>query len=246
MAIRDLDQLNHMKVLKADFGNYRYLVTDGQGLQAEVKLLQKSKEGYLFKLIDFIDEASSAVGKDLSGLGEGSTLFLPIVKQAAIEKAITSVSQLGIYSRIILFFSDFTRYTVKTYSPLKLKRLNKLSVEAVKQSKGKLIPQIDVAQSLEEALSDDQLATVLVGDSRKSAKLLDFVELKDQIVNSKTQLSGKTLGLVIGPEGGFSPQEYKLLENTESSLFFHFGNTILTTDTAAILFSAFLVSLSQI
>ena len=109
----------------------------------------------------------------------------------------------------------------------KLLRLQAIAESASKQSKRNLIPQVCPALTLKNALSIMQEQDVLIVP----------YENKEGMSATTTTLSkitkGAKVGVVIGPEGGFSPQEIELLESIGANTI-SLGKRILRTETAAV------------
>jgi len=224
LAIRDELQLSHLRVIRATIDNYQYEIGDGKGRIAEGELLKLTKKGALF-LVKSIESRSSSNNYNIN-------LILPLVRQARLEEAILGVVQLDLFQSITLYFSDYTRYTDKILSDNKLARFNKIITAGYSQSGSIIKPLLLKSDSLAEAIADKDLLVVpSTKASYFSLKDLTSILEKDDI---------KNISLVIGPEGGFSPQEEKIISKFNYSYSFKYRDSILTTETAAISFSAIL------
>ena len=149
------------------------------------------------------------------------TLFQGIPKAGKMDYIIQKTTELGIFEIVP---SVLSRCVVKLDGDKKIKRWQKISEEAAKQSGRGIIPEIKEPMNLKEAieeLKNFDLAFVPYECEEENC-LRDVLKSKDDI---------KTVGFMIGPEGGFEKSEIDLLvENgiTPISL----GKRILRTETA--------------
>ena len=145
-------------------------------------------------------------------------LFAPL-KKSRLDFAVEKVTEIGV-SRI---FPVATEYTQNTR--ISTKRLQAISMEATEQCGGLNVPKVEPLQSLPEILSKWPKDRVLIYcDEQAPFKK----ELPQGISKSKK------LAILIGPEGGFSPQERDLLESLSESCSFSLGKRILRAETAAV------------
>lgn len=149
------------------------------------------------------------------------TLFQGIPKAGKMDYIIQKTTELGIFEIVP---SVLSRCVVKLDGDKKIKRWQKISEEAAKQSGRGIIPEIKEPMNLKEAIEELKkfdLAFVPYECEEENC-LRDILKSKDDI---------KTVGFMIGPEGGFEKSEIDLLvENgiTPISL----GKRILRTETA--------------
>lgn len=107
--------------------------------------------------------------------------------------------------------------------PKKLERLNKIIKEAAKQSKRDRIPSLEGVLSIKEV-------------SKRIGQYDDFIVLyeREDAQSIKARLrnfKGKSLALLIGPEGGLDLNEVELLTQS-GAMSTTLGNRILRTETA--------------
>ncbi len=147
------------------------------------------------------------------------TLGVALFKWPRFEWMLEKVTELGV-SRIIPL--DCERSVIKVSDwDKKSDRLEKIMVEASRQSLNPCPPILEKPQ---------KLTTFLNGISHTN---LFFAHLGDypSLAELRPSLEGD-LSFVIGPEGGFSPNEVELL--TQNATPISLGPTVLRAETAAI------------
>ncbi len=153
------------------------------------------------------------------------TVFQGIPKSDKMEQIIQKCVELGVF-RIVPVKTD--RCIAKVKDNEKIKRWNKISREAVKQCGRGVVPKVVEPVEFKEALNhmkemDVSLMPyeVLGHDGEHGLKEI----LRD---NKKA----KEIGIIIGPEGGFSDSEAKLAEELGIKTI-GLGKRILRTETVA-------------
>ena len=145
-------------------------------------------------------------------------LAICLVKKSPMETILQKATELGV-SKIIPIQSERTEV-----KELNFERANRIVIEATEQSNQLIPPQISEVTKLKDFLKN------LSG----SSKLL-FAD-----VNSKDKLKAdalkeaKTLSVLIGPEGDFSPSERELILSNSNAVPFTISRNILRSDTAVI------------
>lgn len=149
------------------------------------------------------------------------TLFQSVVASGTLDTILQKAVELGAVE-IALFNSQYTatRLSSEKFKE-KLPRFTKILWEAAKQSERAALPKLkhlDIKDVVEEAAKLDRLFVFDAGGQ------------KPQIINSQI----KTAGVVIGPEGGLSPEEARLLSNLPNAQLATLGPLLLKADTAAV------------
>ena len=154
-------------------------------------------------------------------------LFQGLPKSDKMELIIQKAVELGVYSitpiemkRCIVKLDDKKKKSKQT-------RWQSISESAAKQSKRNLIPEINETISYKAAL-----------DAAKEFDLLLVpYENEDGILSTKEALKelkkAKSVGIIIGPEGGFDEGEIEAAKNAGGRII-SLGKRILRTETAAI------------
>ena len=181
-----------------------------------------NKDGEWLSEIIFLDRDRIEV-KFLNKVKESSRpsnieLAICLVKKSPMEIILQKATELGV-SKIIPIVSERTEV-----KELNFERANKIVVEATEQSNQLIPPQISEVTKLRDYLKnlDD------------SSKLL-FADVNSK-ENLKTEVlkEAKTLSILIGPEGDFSPSERELILANSRVVSFTISKNILRSDTAVI------------
>ena len=145
-------------------------------------------------------------------------LAVCLVKKNPMEIILQKATELGV-SKFIPIISERTEVKELNYD-----RAKKIVIEATEQSNQMLPPEILKAVKLKDFLKNlDQTTKLLFGD-----------------VNSKDNLSTenfknlKSLTILIGPEGDFSPSEREFILSFSQVVPFTISKNILRSDTAVI------------
>jgi 16S rRNA (uracil1498-N3)-methyltransferase len=153
------------------------------------------------------------------------TLFQCILKKNAMEYAIQKTTEIGV-SSIIPVISKRTVAGAGD-EDRKIKRWQKISDEASKQSKRDFKCSIGKSIMLEDIdVRAFEHFFIPYEDSP------DRPDLTDSLCSIKDM---KNIAYIIGPEGGFSPQEAELFKKNNAVLL-RFGKNILRAETAAVYF----------
>ncbi len=155
--------------------------------------------------------------KLLDNLKYRNTLALCLPnKSNKLEFILEKAVELNI-KQIALIKSEFSYYPHQ----LRLDRLNKILIEAAEQSEQIEIPKIAYYTSLKEYLEQENLPILLALERSNTLSPLDICINND-------------ISILIGPEGGFSENEIKMLTKNQIQTI-SLGKSILRLETAAIL-----------
>lgn len=177
--------------------------------------------------IDNMDDFSLSIKKvieDKNEINFDVTVAVALVKEQKMDLILQKLTELGV-NRIIPL--NMERSIVKLDSKRldkKKERWESICKEASEQSKRTSIPIIENVMSLKELIKD-AADVKLVASTKEKNKNLNFYLQK---INNYDKIV-----VVIGPEGGISDKEEKLLnENGFDSV--SFGNLIFRVETACI------------
>ena len=124
-----------------------------------------------------------------------------------------------------------------------MKRLNKISEGAAKQSGRGIIPEVTGFMSFREALQYAGKFDLLIVPYESA----DGIAYAREIIAQASNLpDGANIGIFIGPEGGFDPDEIALACETGGQVI-TLGKRILRTETAGLaLLSVLMFQLEQV
>ena len=148
------------------------------------------------------------------------TIATAIPKGDRQKVMIDMLTQLGV-SRVIPLNCE---HSVTRYSDNLALKWERTAIEACKQSQNPWLPTISSAQTVEQLLNSEDSKLAYADASGESIELLGRSLYQDKAAN---------LTVIIGPEGGFSDNEIKLMVE-QKCLPIKLGDFILRTESAAI------------
>lgn len=209
------ENMHHLvNVLRASLKD-EVTVSDGTGFDylCSVEAINKASVELLI-LDKFGSEAEPQVKISLfQGLPKGDKMSLIVEK--CVEAGVFDITPVDM-ARCVSKLSkkDFEK---------KKPRFEKISMSAAKQSGRGIVPEIN------GLIGFDEFLNIL---DNYDLVLFPYEEAKDVTVKSKVRgFSGKTIAIIIGPEGGFSKEEAEKL-NKKGVCPVTLGNRILRTETA--------------
>lgn len=150
------------------------------------------------------------------------TLFQGLPKAGKMDLIVQKCTELGV-QRIVPVVTE--RVVVKNSSEFKkLDRLKRICLEAAKQSKRSVLPEITEPMSFAELLMEMKKLDVFVVPYENQEEY-GFLTLKKELANIRS------MGIFVGPEGGFTEKEIDLLKDKGAKIL-TLGNRILRTETA--------------
>ena len=186
--------------------NLNFFNKDGEWL-SEIIFLERDR--IEVKFLNKVKESSKLSNIELA---------ICLVKKSPMEIILQKATELGV-SKIIPIVSERTEV-----KEINFERANKIVVEATEQSNQLTPPQISEVTKLKDFLKNlDSSSKLLFAD----------VNSKDNL-KSKVLEEAKTLSVLIGPEGDFSPSERELILANSRVVSFTISKNILRSDTAVI------------
>jgi 16S rRNA (uracil1498-N3)-methyltransferase len=153
------------------------------------------------------------------------TLFQGLPKSDKMELIIQKCVELGAYEFVPVATARAVVKLDEKKAKSKVKRWQAISEAAAKQSKRKIIPEVKLPCSYQEAISR----------AKEFDKILIPYELKKGMQDTKEIIEsikpGESVGVFIGPEGGFSENEIKMATQI-GAIPISLGKRILRTETA--------------
>ena len=154
-------------------------------------------------------------------------LFQGLPKADKMELIIQKCTELGVHSIIPTEMKNCVVKLEEKKKKSKTDRWQAISESAAKQSKRNVIPEVMNVMPYKEALSE----------ANKLDLILVPYESEDGMESTKNALSeiknGISVGIFIGPEGGFDEKEIELAKEKGAKII-SLGKRILRTETAAI------------
>lgn len=173
-------------------------------------------------LVDILKECA-----DGTELPNKIYLFQGLPKSDKMELIIQKAVELGAYEIIPVAMKNCVVKLDDKKAGSKVARWQEIAKSAAKQSKRSLIPSVQMPMSYKEAvLKASELDVVLVPyeNARGMAATKEAVE---------AIVPGESIGIFIGPEGGFADAEIALAKEKQMQLI-SLGKRILRTETAGL------------
>lgn len=211
------DEANHMiKVLRMKEGESLTLF-DGEGNCID-GVIDKIENKTVF--VKAVKRYASETEPELK-----ITLFQGIPKNPKMDLIIQKATELGV-TRIVPV--NTKRIVAKIDKDAKIERLQKIAYEAAKQCGRAYVPKVDSPVSFDEAINCmiQMDGAIIPYECEKDGRIGDWVKC-----------GMKTLGILIGPEGGFEENEVKKAEEAGVKRV-TLGKRILRTETAGLIASA--------
>ena len=213
----DGQDVNHMKnVLRLKVGE-QVMVNGGDNKDYLCTIAEYQGDIAVLSVDEIVDSDRELSAKIclFQGLPKGDKMELII--QKCVELGVNEIVPVAM-KRCVVKLDD-------KKAESKIKRYQSISESAAKQSNRSIIPQINRVMSFKEAIEYAKGMDIAIVPYELCEGMETFKNALSQIT------SGKTVGVFIGPEGGFEPTEISYaLENgiTPVSL----GRRILRTETA--------------
>lgn len=209
-------------VLRAKIGDI-ITVCDGDGRDYECEITEITKKTVTTKITDIFTNDNEPDIK--------LTLYQALPKADKMELVIQKCIEIGV-DRIVPVKTEHTVVRLEGKEEKKLLRWNKIAESAAKQCGRGKIPVVDSVMSFKEAISE---AVSLDGAIIPYEK-----ERENSLKAFAKSFKGKSIGIFIGPEGGFSNEEIDFaISNGVKSVTL--GKRILRTETAGLVTSVILL-----
>jgi 16S rRNA (uracil1498-N3)-methyltransferase len=155
-------------------------------------------------------------------------LFQGLPKAQKMDLIVQKGTELGIIEFIPIITQ---RVDVKLKGEFKkLDRLNRIALEAAKQSKRSLIPIVSQPIGFDEVIGRLKTMDIFLVPY-ENAENLGIKKVVSDIKKNEKIKEIKKVGIMVGPEGGFEEEEIKRLKD-EGAYVITLGSRILRTETA--------------
>jgi len=197
-------------------------VCDGQGTDYQVALNSPGDQAVSGRIIEQYPSRGETPELVI-------TLFQGLPKGTKMEVIIQKGVELGVYE-VVPFSSLRAISQIKDKQDKKIERWQRIAYEAAKQSKRGMIPAIRLPQTLTEILKqvNDYDLMILAYEDENMLTLKAALEAFE---NSQSADKRLKIGVIIGPEGGFDPQEVAACK-AAGVVSVTLGQRILRTETA--------------
>ena len=217
------DDARHIRaVLRMQPGD-ELIACDGAGLDYLCNILQIDEDVVTVEIQDAIASYTEPNVK--------ITLFQGVPKGDKMDTIVQKCVELGVTD---IFPVACSRSVAKLdkKEDKKLQRWQKIAESAAKQSNRGIVPQVGRLLSFREAV---------IASKALDARIIPYENEKDTGIRQFVKgFFGTTLGVFIGPEGGFSPEEMYLAE-CSGMIPVTLGKRILRTETAGLVALALLL-----
>lgn len=211
------------RVLRAKPGE-TFELLDGDGNLYICILSQISRNQVVAEISSFTHEPKDTTRPQIN-------IVLALLKGDQFELSIQKLSELGVTS----ITPCMTQHTVVRLKEAdlekKYERWLSIATEATEQSEGFYLPQLNSLSSFDQVLkelaSNTDALNIFLAEREQSPPLLHLLE---QGVKSD---STKAINLIVGPEGGFSDQEFELARSLDFQ-FASLGKRVFKAGTASI------------
>lgn len=214
------DDVKHIsKVLRCTVGE-KLEICDKNNNEYICEITDIAKKEVFLNIIESVDikRESDIKMKLYQGLPKGQKMDLILQK----------LTEVGV-SEIIPVITKRSVAKLEDKKDKKIQRWERIVYEAAKQSKRGIIPKVKGPLSFKEALLDMKQNSInIVPYEKENSK-----SIKDAINKSNMD----SVGIFIGPEGGFDQEEINMLQDI-GALSISLGPRILRTETASIVASS--------
>lgn len=214
------NDVNHIKnVLRMQRGE-NLIICDGNGKDYYCEIQDLSNDCVIAHILEINSTESELPAKIY--------LFQGLPKKDKMELIIQKAVELGVYQIIpVAMKRCVAKIEDKKKEQKKIERWQSIATSAAKQSGRGIIPKISTVMSYEEAL---KMAMELDYNLIPYEQAKGMLDSNKKIQEACTQ---KTIGIFIGPEGGFDDKEIEKAISTGFSTI-SLGKRILRTETAGL------------
>jgi 16S rRNA (uracil1498-N3)-methyltransferase len=184
----DSEETFHLaRVLRLAVGD-RVEVCDGQGGNFVAQVTSLEPRGATLRILKKMDFWGESPLPLVLGIG--------LAKGEALDEAIRQATEMGV-SRIFPFISERSERLPPERVERRQGRWQRLARESIKSCQRSLLPQIDPACDFSQALEGPEEVKLIFWEEERGGGLKSFLQLPRP----------RDVRILIGPEGGFSPQE---------------------------------------
>jgi len=215
------DDVKHIyKVLRLSEGE-KVVLNNCEGMEYLGEIQSITKNEVIVKIVKELDINNES--------GIKVHLFQGLPKGQKMDLIVQKGTELGVAGFIPV---TTARVDVKLKGEFKkLDRLNRIALEACKQSKRSIVPQVKEVIDFNAAINELKKMDLIIVPY-ENAEYFGIKTLVRKLERDNIDLNTiKSVGILIGPEGGFEETEIKTLKD-QGAYIVTLGNRILRTETA--------------
>jgi len=202
------ESFHAIRVLRLKIGECIHLL-DGRGSKFSTKISAIEGKKVAFSVLEVIESEPKPVYSI-------HIYVAPTKQMERMEWMVEKCGEFGIHGIHFLATNNSERKEIK------LQRLEKTAISALKQSKNLFLPEITGLHTFKE-----------ISEKEGNEKLFAFIGNPPVAVLSKVATKGREYHVLIGPEGDFTEKESEDLKKNNWKPF-SLGKSILRTETAGI------------
>ena len=154
------------------------------------------------------------------------TLFFSPIKRSPMEFMVQKCTEIGVTSFQPVLMERTNNKKIN------LERLKLISIEACEQSSRVNLPSFNNLISFNEMIKTMSYDKIIFCSLEKNTSAINKINLS----------LNESIGIIIGPEGDFSPNEMTVLGSIKNSLPVTLGNNILKSETAGVIASSLVIN----
>ncbi len=187
----DPEETSHLaRVLRLSVGA-RVEVCDGQGGNFAARVATLEPRGATLRIMERLEPWGESPLPLVLGIG--------LAKGEALDEAIRQATEMGV-SRIFPFISERSERLPPERVERRRERWQRLARESIKSCQRSLLPGIEAPRDFAAALEGPEEVKLIFWEEERGGGLKSFLNLPRP----------RDVRILIGPEGGFSPQEADL------------------------------------
>lgn len=216
------EDVNHIKnVLRLTIGD-TITVCDGAGKEYECEIAEISKEHVYATIVD--------INQNVAELPCKITLFQGMPKSDKMEFIIQKAVELGAAQIVPVMMKRTVVKLEDKKKDKKRERYQMIAESAAKQSGRGIIPEVAGFMTFREALQYAESFDFLLVPYESA----DGIAYAQEMITQAANLAdGASIGIFIGPEGGFAKEEIDAAKDAGAKII-TLGNRILRTETAGL------------
>lgn len=190
LAILDPEESRHcLQVLRKRTGDVITLV-DGEGMFYEAEIVEGNKKNCVCRIRRSWAEARGTAAIHIA--------IAPTKNINRLEWFLEKAAEIGVDRITPILCRHSERKTIRP------ERLEKLLLSAMKQSIRARLPQLAELTDLADLLKEEA--------TKESQKFIAYIDKNVNLPLRENYVSGRDVCILIGPEGGFSPEEASLAQ----------------------------------